>query len=317
MTDVVAGIDIGGTNAVFGLTDKNGKVLCESSLKTSDYPEFQDFVNAAISEISDLEEKTDTNLIGIGIGAPNGNYARGTIEHAVNLAWKGIVPIAEKFKEILAVEVKITNDANAAAVGEKVFGGAKNCDDFVVLTLGTGLGSGFYINGRLLYGHSGFAGEAGHILLVPNGRDCGCGQKGCAESYVSATGICRTAFELLTNSREYSILRNYSYNDLTSKIIYEAAIIGDEIAILAFEKTAEYLGRVIADIVMFSSPEKIFLFGGLANAGDMLINPAREYAKGFALENMKDTFEIELSQIPAANAAVLGAAALIWEEKAK
>ena len=314
MTDIVAGIDIGGTNATFGLTDKNGNVLCDSSLKTGDFPVFQDFVNAASALISQMLEKTGGNLLGIGIGAPNANYARGTIEHAVNLTWNGIVPIAEKFKEKLGVEVKITNDANATAVGEKVFGAAKKSSDFVVLTLGTGLGGGIYVNGQLLYGHSGFAGEIGHILLVPGGRVCGCGQRGCAEAYVSATGICRTAFELLAESRENSCLRNYSYNDLTSKIIAEAAKNGDKIAISAFDKTAKYLGRVIADTIMFSSPEKIFLFGGLANAGDILLVPAKKYAQSFALENMRDTFEVEMSQIPEANAAILGAAALIWEK---
>lgn len=317
MTNAVAGIDIGGTNAVFGLTDKNGEILCENTLKTNDYSEFSDFVNAASDLILKMTKESNANLLGVGIGAPNGNYARGTIEHAVNLAWKGIVPIAQNFKEKLGVEVKITNDANAAAVGEKVFGGAKNINDFVVLTLGTGLGSGFYINGKLLYGHSGFAGEVGHITLIPDGRICGCGQRGCAETYVSATGICRTAFELLAENREYSILRNYSCNDLTSKIIYEAAQVGDEIAVSAFEKTAKYLGLIIADVVKFSSPQKIFLFGGLANAGDILLDSTKEFAKNFSLENMKETFEIEISQLPAANAAVLGAAALIWEDITK
>lgn len=313
ITDAVAGIDIGATNVIFGLTDKSGNILCENSLKIADYPIFTDFVNAAVKLILNLAEKTNANLLGVGIGAPNGNYMRGTIEHAVNLPWKGIVPIAESFKNILGVEVKITNDANAAAVGEKVFGNAKDIDDFVVITLGTGLGSGFYINGKLLYGYSGFAGELGHISLVPDGRVCGCGQRGCAETYVSATGICKTAFELLINLREDSILRNYSYNDLTAEIIFDAAKNGDELALLAFDKTAKYLGRVIADTVAFSSPQKIFLFGGLANAGDLLIAPARKYAESFVLENMRNTFEIEMSQISEANAAVLGAAALIWE----
>jgi len=315
MSGVVAGIDIGGTNAVLGLCDKNGTVLCETALKTNDYPEFESFVNAASKQISQMLEKTGANLLGIGIGAPNANYSRGTIEHAVNLPWGGgIIPIAEKFKEKLGVEVKITNDANATAVGEKVFGGAKNTDNFVVLTLGTGLGGGIFVNGQLLYGHSGFAGEIGHILLVPNGRTCGCGQKGCAEAYVSATGICRTAFELLAEHREDSCLRKFSYNDLTSKIIAESAKNGDKIALRAFEKTAEYLGRVIADSVAVLSPQKFFLFGGLANAGDILLAPAKVFAKSFVLENMRESFDVEISQIPEANAAVLGAAALIWEK---
>ena len=314
MTNVVAGIDIGGTNTIFGLTDRDGNILSEASLKTGDYPVFQDFVSAAAGQVSDMVKGAGANLLGVGIGAPNGNYARGTIEYAVNLAWKGIVPIAEKFRDKLGVEVKVTNDANAAAVGEKVFGGAKNVGDFIVMTLGTGLGSGIYINGQLLYGHSGFAGELGHLVLVFDGRVCGCGQRGCAEAYVSATGICRTALELLAQTREDSVLRKLSCDELTSRHIANAAGDGDKIALLAFDKTAEYLGRVIADAVMFSSPQKIFLFGGLANAGDILLVPAKKYANDFILENMRGSYEIEISQLPAANAAILGASALIWEK---
>jgi glucokinase len=314
LTDVVAGIVIGGTNAVFGLIERNGNVVVNGSLKTADYPIFSDFVKVSADLIKNLQKKSAVNLLGVGIGVPNGNFKRGTIEYAVNLLWKGIVPIAQNFKDILNVETEITNDANAAAVGEKIFGGAKKTDNFVVLTLGTGLGSGIYVNGKLLYGHSGFAGELGHILLVPNGRACGCGQLGCAETYVSATGICRTALELLSLKREHSILRGYSCNELTSKHIANAATNGDSIALLAFDITAKHFGRIIADTVAFLSPQKIFLFGGLANAGDILIVPAEKYAREMCLESMRDTFEIELSQLPETNAAILGAAALIWEK---
>ena len=314
MIDVVAGIDIGGTNTGFGLVDRNGNIIEESSLKTTDYPIFGDFVKAIANLIKNSVKKSDTNLVGAGIGAPNGNFYRGTIEYAVNLAWEGIVPITRDFKDTLGVEVAITNDANAAAVGEKIFGGAKDIDDFVVLTLGTGLGSGIYINGKLLYGHSGFAGELGHIGLVPDGRACGCGQQGCAEAYVSATGICRTAVELLSQRREHSVLRGYSYNELTSKHIANAAADGDAIALSAFDITARYFGKVIADIIAFSSPQKIFLFGGLTNAGDILIVPAEKYAREMCLESMRDTFEIAMSELPSANAAILGAAALVWEK---
>ena len=314
MTDVVAGIDIGGTNTVFGFVDKNGKIIDEAAFKTTDYPSFCDFVKESANLIKDSAQKSKINLVGVGIGAPNGNFYRGTIEHAVNLAWKGIVPIARDFTDALGVETAITNDANAAAVGEKVFGGAKDIDDFVVMTLGTGLGSGIYVNGKLLYGHSGFAGELGHVGLVYDGRVCGCGQKGCAETYVSATGICRTAVELLSQKRTPSILRKYSFDSLTSKHIAEAAAEGDSIALSAFDVTAKYFGKIIADAVAFSSPQKIFLFGGLANAGDILIVAATKYAREMCLESMRDTFEIEMSKLPSANAAVLGAAALIWEK---
>ncbi|MDR0305038.1 MAG: ROK family protein [Chitinispirillales bacterium] len=317
MADVVAGIDIGGTNIVFGLVNRNGNIVETGTLKTADYPIFDDFVKASAYLIKDLIKKSDTNLIGVGIGAPNGNFYRGTIEYAVNLMWKGIVPIARDFKDILNVETAVTNDANAAAVGEKIFGGAKEIDDFVVLTLGTGLGSGIYINGKLLYGYSGFAGELGHIGLVPNGRACGCGQHGCAETYVSATGICRTAVELLSTKREPSVLREYSYNELTSKYISDAATEGDVIALEAFDVTARYFGKIIADTVAFSSPQKIFLFGGLANAGDILIVPAQKYAREICLQSMRDTFEITMSKLPSANAAILGSAALIWESRKK
>jgi len=316
MADVVAGIDIGGTNIVFGLVDESGNIVETDALKTANYPVFSDFVKASADLIKDLLKKSGANLVGIGIGAPNGNFYRGTIEYAVNLAWKGIVPIAQEFKNALGVETAITNDANAAAVGEKIFGGAKEIDDFILLTLGTGLGSGIYINGKLLYGYSGFAGELGHIGLVPDGRVCGCGQRGCAETYVSATGICRTLLELFSKERTPSPLREYSACELTSRHIAQAASLGDELAAESFDITAKHLGKIIADAVAFSSPQKIFLFGGLANAGDILIYPAKEYARKFCLESMRDTFEICLSKLPEANAAVLGAAALIWERRA-
>ena len=314
MADIVAGIDIGGTNSVFGLVDRNGKIVEEGALKTTDYPVFGDFVKASANLIKGLLQRSNVNLVGVGIGAPNGNFYRGTIEHAVNLNWKGIVPIAQDFNNILGVDTAVTNDANAAAVGEKIFGGAKDIDDFVIITLGTGLGSGIYVNGKLLYGYSGFAGELGHIGLVPNGRTCGCGQLGCAETYVSATGICRTAFELLCEKRDPSILRRYSYNELTSKHVADAAAQKDEIALSAFDITAKHFGKIIANTIAFSSPQKIFLFGGLVNAGDILIVPATKYAREMCLESMCNTFDIEMSRLPSANAAVLGAAALNWEK---
>lgn len=209
MKNVVAGVDIGGTNTVFGLVDNAGKVLAEGSFKTTDYPKINDFVQALVSAIKKLlAAKKEYKLIGIGIGAPDANYHRGTIEHAPNLAWKGIVPLADLIKSKIKVPVIVTNDANAAAMGEMIFGGAKKMKDFIVLTLGTGLGSGIVIDGKMVYGHTGFAGELGHMTVVPGGRACGCGRLGCLETYGSASGLVRTVLLMLSEMREESILRD-------------------------------------------------------------------------------------------------------------
>jgi len=315
MENVVAGVDIGGTNTVFGLVDKAGKVLAEGHLKTTDYPEVTDFVRALGSEIKKLvSDYGNVELAGVGIGAPDANYHRGTIEHAPNLAWKGIVPLADLVKKEVGVPVVVTNDANAAAMGEMIFGGAKNMKNFIVLTLGTGLGSGIVIDGKMVYGHTGFAGEVGHMTVVPGGRVCGCERKGCLEAYASASGLVRTVSELISEMREESILRDVPPSQLTAKQISEAASKGDPVAVKAMEYTAEKLGFGIVNSIVFSSPEAIFLFGGLAQAGEAIFAPVRKYLQQYNYILFKDTVKILPSGVPESNGAVLGSAALILNE---
>jgi len=318
MKEVVAGIDIGGTNTVFGLVDKSGNILAENSLKTTDYPEIKNFVTALVAAINKIMEgKTGLKLAGIGIGAPNANYHKGTIELAPNLAWKGIVPLAEYIRKKIDLPVIITNDANAAAMGEMIFGGAKKMKDFIVLTLGTGLGSGIVIDGEVVYGHTGFAGELGHTIVVPGGRDCGCGRQGCYETYASASGLVRTVLYMLSEMREESSLRDIPPSELTSKIIAEAAAKKDPIAVEAMDYTAEILAYGIVNAIGFSSPEAIFLFGGLAQAGEMLFIPTRKYVDQNVQPIFKGTYKILPSAVSESNAAVLGAAALAWNELKK
>lgn len=315
MIKVVAGVDIGGTNTVYGLVERTGNIVAEGNLKTTDYPEIHNFVSALAGAITNLMKgKSGIELAGIGIGAPNANYHRGTIELAPNLAWKGIVPIAEYVREKTKVPVVITNDAKAAAMGEMIFGGAKNMKNFIVLTLGTGLGSGIVINGEVLYGHTGFAGELGHTTIVPGGRDCGCGRQGCFETYGSASGLVRTVLNLLSEMKEESILREIPPSHLSSKKIAEAAAKNDPVALEAMDYTAEMIAFGIANAVGFSSPEAVFLFGGLAQAGEVLFAPIREYVNQMVMPIYRGTVQILASGIPESNAAVLGAAALAWNE---
>ncbi len=315
MKKVVAGVDIGGTNTVFGIVDTEGKVLSEGHLKTTDYPEAKDFVKALGAGVKKLlAGKKDLEFVGIGIGAPDANYHRGTIEHAPNLAWKGIVPLGDLVKKELNVQVAVTNDANAAAMGEMVFGGAKGMKDFIILTLGTGLGSGIVVDGKLVYGHTGFAGEVGHLCVVPGGRECGCGRKGCLETYASATGLVKTVSLMISEMRADSPLRDIPPAKLTSKTIAEAAAKGDPIALKAMEYTAEKLGLGIINSIVYTSPEAIFLFGGLANAGELLFKPVREYLKKNNYILFKNTVKILPSGIPESNGAVLGSAALILND---
>jgi glucokinase len=315
MEKVVSGVDIGGTNTVFGIVDKQGKVLAEDNLKTTDYPEVKNFVKALSSGIRKLMSGLkNAELIGVGIGAPDANFHRGTIEHAPNLAWKGIVPLADLVKSEIGVPVVVTNDANAAAMGEMIFGGAKNMKDFIVLTLGTGLGSGIVIDGKMVYGHTGFAGEVGHMTVVPNGRVCGCQRKGCLEAYASASGLVRTVSELIGEMREESVLRDIPPSKLTAKGIAEAAGKGDPIAVRAMDYTADKLAQGIVNSIVFSSPEAIFLFGGLAQAGEAIFAPVRKYLQKYNYILFKDTVKILPSGIPETNGAVLGAAALILNE---
>ena len=315
MKKVVAGVDIGGTNTVFGIVDTEGKVLADGHFKTTDYPDVKDFVKALGANVKKLlAGKKDLELVGIGIGAPDANYHRGTIEHAPNLLWKGIVPLGDLVKKELNIKVAITNDANAAAMGEMVFGGAKGMKDFIVLTLGTGLGSGIVVDGKLVYGHTGFAGEVGHLCVVPGGRECGCGRKGCLETYASATGLVKTASLMISEMRADSPLRDIPPSKLTSKAIADAAAKGDPIAVKAMEYTAEKLGLGIINSIVYTSPEAIFLFRGLANAGELLFKPVREYLKKNNYVLFKNTVKILPSGISESNGAVLGSAALILNE---
>jgi len=298
------GIDIGGTNTVVGLVDKEGKVLGTDSVKTQSFPVLEEYVKTVSKLAKDLIAKNNVSIddiVGLGIGAPNANYYTGNIEMAPNLPWKqDKVPLAKMFREELNIPVTITNDANAAALGEKMYGVAKDMDNFIMITLGTGVGSGIVINGQLVYGHDGFAGELGHVIIERNGRLCGCGRRGCLETYCSATGIVRTAKE-----------RNTPF--LTSKDIYDAAVKGDETAIDIFKETGTRLGRAFADMVVFSSPEAFVLFGGLAKAGDFILKYTKEAMEEAIMPIFKGKVKILLSTMKDADAAVLGASALAWQ----
>jgi glucokinase len=318
MTEVVAGVDIGGTNTIFGLVDRQGNIIAESRLNTISYPDINDFVSVLSSSVKKIASgRNDIILKGIGIGAPNANYHKGTIELAPNLAWKGIVPLAGLIKDKMDLPVFITNDANAAAMGEMIFGGAKNIKDFIVLTLGTGLGSGIVINGEVVYGHTGFAGELGHTIVVPGGRDCGCGRQGCLETYASATGLVNTVLYMLSEMKQESSLRDIAPSKLTAKQIAQAATNNDPVALEAFDYTAEMLALGIINAVVFSSPEAVFLFGGLTQAGDILFAPVRKYVNENIQPVFKGTVSILPSGVPESNAAVLGAAALAWNDLLK
>jgi len=308
---VTVGIDIGGTNTKIGVVSLEGKILANSRILTTSYPKIAAFVAALDVEIRGVLEKAgDVELSAIGIGAPNGNYHKGTIEQAPNLAWKGIVPLADMLSKYFPVPVALTNDANAAALGEMIYGGAKGMKNFIILTLGTGLGSGIVINGELVYGKTGFAGEMGHLTMEPFGRECGCGREGCLETYVSATGLVKTVFELFAERRDPSALRKIPFDDMTSKMIAVAADKGDQIALAAFEQTAEMLAMAICNAAAFCSPEAIFLFGGLAQSGDLLLDPLNRFVDENIMGYYRRSFKILPSCLSEADAAILGASAL-------
>jgi glucokinase len=315
-TDVTVGIDIGGTNTVLGFVDEQGKCLAESSVPTLAQDPAASLVVRLAAKIGELHAQLADRaaIVGIGIGAPNANYYRGTVENPPNLGWKGITPLVALFKERFDVPVVITNDANAAALGELRFGAGKGMRDIIVITLGTGLGSGIIANGELVYGADGFAGEIGHTTVDPKGRRCGCGKQGCLEAYASATGICRTVFEMLCNSREESEFRGVSFNQLSAKMISAAAQKGDPIARAAFEYTGEILGMKLAESVEHTSPEAIILFGGLANAGDLIFAPTKRSLEEHLLPIFRNKVKVIPSGLPQGNSAVLGAAALSWTE---
>lgn len=311
------GVDVGGTNTVFGIVDKRGQILKSGSIPTAKHAEIADYLDELSVAIENLIEEIGTkeDIKGIGVGAPNGNYFSGSIEFAPNLRWKGVIPFVEMMEKRIGIPVALTNDANAAAIGEMTYGCAKGMKDFIVITLGTGVGSGIVANGQLVYGHDGFAGELGHVIMRRNnGRLCGCGRAGCLETYSSATGLARTAREYLdlrpnVNSR----LRTIPVDDITSKDVFDAAKAGDELAKEVFKFTGELLGEAFADFVAFSSPEAIILFGGLARAGDLIMDPIRESMENNLLAIYKDKVKLRFSQLKESDAAVLGASALGWE----
>jgi glucokinase len=319
--ELAVGIDLGGTNTVFGFVDRQGNILAEDRIKTGQYDEIEVFVAALYEKILIAGEKISSgfDLKGFGIGAPMGNINKGTIEYAAGLPWKGIIPLAEIFNKHTELPVIVTNDANAAAVGEMVFGGARGMKNFVVITLGTGLGSGFVIDGKLVYGHNGFAGEIGHTAIRPgpSNRDCGCGRKGCLETYVSATGLKRSLLKIMADSIQPSELRKYSFDELDAETIHDAAKRGDPLALRAFKHTGQMLGFKLADIVAHTDPEAIFLFGGLALAKDFIFEPAKEYMEENLLNIYKGKVKLMESQLSTQNAAVLGASSLIWTELEK
>ena len=315
----VVGIDIGGTNTVFGIVDARGNVLASSSIKTQRHQQFDDYIAELHEELSKLigENCGIERVKGIGVGAPNANYYTGNIEHAANLPWKGIIPFAEVMSNKFGVPVALTNDANAAAIGEMTYGAARGMKDFIMITLGTGVGSGIVSNGHLIYGHDGFAGELGHVIIRrENGRLCGCGSKGCLETYTSATGVARTAREFLeTRSNEDSLLRKIALESITSKDVFDAAQDGDQIAKDVFAFTGQVLGEALADFVKFSSPEAIILFGGLAKSGDLLMKPLRQSMEDNLMPIFKGKVKLLFSEMKDADAAILGASALAWELK--
>ncbi len=316
MKETAIGIDIGGTFTKFGLVDVEGNVLMEGSIPTYIHETIEPFLVALSQAINKgLDEVADPfEILGIGIGAPNGNYYKGTIEHAPNLNWKGIVPFIDLFSKYFDLPMVLTNDANAAAIGEKVFGGAKDMNDFIVVTLGTGLGSGLVTRGKLIYGHDGLAGELGHTNVYPDGRECNCGKRGCLETYASASGIKRTVFKLLATNNVATPLRSYTYESLTAKKITEMALAGDPIALEAYEYTSDILGLKLADAAAVTSPEAIFLFGGLAKAGDIIVEATKKSFNEYLYPGYKGKIKIKLSKLMDKNAAVLGASALVWSE---
>lgn len=317
MKPYVLGIDIGGTNTVFGIVDARGNVIASSSIKTGKQADFNDYLEELYTEASRLIEVNDAvdKIQGIGIGAPNANYYTGEINNAANLPWKD-VKLSQLVSEKFGIPVAVTNDANAAALGEMTYGAARGLKDFIMITLGTGVGSGIVINGQVVYGHDGLAGELGHMIIKRNnGRLCGCGRTGCLEAYCSATGVARSAREFLEIRTEPSLLRNIPVEEITSKDVYDAAIKGDQLAKDIFDYTGTLLGEALADMVVFSSPEAFILFGGLSKSGDLLLKPLREAMDRYTMSIFRGKAKIILSELKEADAAVLGASALGWEAK--
>lgn len=315
---LVIGLDLGGTNAVFGVVDSQGEIIATTSIKTQAYPSVDQYIMESVKAIKQIAEQVGgmEKIRAMGIGAPCGNYYKGTIEHAANLVWaKGIVPLANMFVNELGIPVVVTNDAKAAAMGEMKYGVAVGMNNFVELTLGTGVGSGIVANGQLIYGFDGFAGELGHMIVEPDGRPCGCGRKGCLETYCSATGVVRTAIAMLEESPEATSLRDIATDKLTSYEVYKAAMAGDTMAQEVFKQTGRRIGIACANIATFLSPEAFIFFGGLAQAGELLLRPIEEAYNENVLSLYKGKARFLMSGLDGAKAAILGASAIAWDLK--
>ncbi|NSL88156.1 ROK family protein [Chitinophaga solisilvae] len=316
---LAVGIDIGGTNTKFGIVDRRGNILCDGRMLTNKHEDVNCFLDELHQHMSVLIEQVggSENIKGIGVGAPNGNFYNGNIEYAPNLRWKGVVPLASLLEKKFSLPTVLTNDANAAALGELIYGAARGMKDFIVITLGTGVGSGIVANGQLIYGHDGFAGELGHIIVIPGGRlHPGTGAHGSLEAYASATGVTNTAIEFLSTRPEVpSLMREHSKEEINSKLIYEAAMKGDPLAMEVYEYTGQILGAALANFVMFSSPEAIVLFGGLTQAGDVIMKPVREHMEKNLLPIFRNKVKLLFSELKESDAAILGASALAWEMK--
>lgn len=318
LQQLVIGIDIGGTGTKFGIVDRDGNVLFSSEISTKKHATVDSFIDELHDALGELIQKAGGTgrIKGIGVGAPNGNYYTGTIEYAPNLPWKGIIPLAKLLEDKFQLPTSLTNDANAAAIGEMTYGAAQGMKDFIMITLGTGVGSGIVANGQLIYGHDGFAGELGHTIIIPDGRlHPGTGKHGSLESYASATGVRYTALELLEKTTEDSLLRKVPAADMDSKKVYEAAIQGDKLAREIYEYTGRILGIALANAVMFSSPEAIILFGGLTKAGDLILKPTREHMEANLIQIFQNKVKILISHLKESDAAILGASALAWDIK--
>lgn len=312
----VIGMDMGGTNTVFGIVDARGNVLSKSAVKTGTHQDINLYIDDISVELNKLIDDAGgiSKIKGIGVGAPNGNYYTGNIEFAPNLNWKGVIPFSNLMSEKFGIPTVLTNDANAAAIGEMTYGAARGMKNFIMITLGTGVGSGIVIDGKLVYGHDGFAGELGHTCSVRNnGRQCACGKTGCLETYASANGVARTAREILETRKDDSLLRNIPAESITSKDVHDAALQGDQVALEIFEYTGKILGEALSDFVAFSAPEAIVLFGGLTKSGDYIMKPIVEHMEKNLLAIWKGKVKVLFSDLKEADAAILGASALAWE----
>jgi glucokinase len=311
MQSLAIGIDIGGTNTAYGIVNRRGEIVSQGSMSTKGFPTVNDFIDELSRRLQPLMETAGQDDIkGIGVGAPNGNYYTGEIFYAPNLEWTGVIPLANLLEASLGLKTTVTNDANAAAIGEMTYGAAKGMNDFIIVTLGTGVGSGFVANGQLVYGHDGFAGELGHVIAVRDGRLCACGRKGCLETYTSASGIVRTAEEWIKERGRKSLLLHAT--KLGGKTIADAAEKGDELAKEIFEYTGKILGQTLADAIAITSPQAIILFGGLAKSGDILFEPTKRHMEASLLRIYKDKVALLPSALPDSDAAILGASALVW-----